>query len=154
ELNMAAEYIAQIFEQNGLKPAGDDGTFYQRFNVYSSRLGPTNDLRIHSGTASLDLKGRSDFIPELWSVSGTVSGPLELLDDNRSDPRNLSGKIAVELEDRIVSDDPEFPANATEGQKLQAAGAIGAIIVQNLQDSNRSRLANLTENFRDDLPVR
>src|SRR5262245_59386203 len=153
ELNMAAEYIAGIFEKNGLKPAGDAGSYYQRFNVYSSRIGPNNELRIHGG-ASLDLKARSDFIPELWSVSGTVTGPLELVEDSRSGALSLNGKIAVELEDRIVSDDPEFPTNATEGRKLEAAGAIGAIIIQNLPDSNRSRLSNLAEGFRDDLPVR
>jgi Peptidase family M28 len=154
ELNMAADYIAGIFEKNGLKPAGDTGTYYQRFNVYSSRLGSNNELRVRSSSASLDLKARSDFIPELWSVSGTVTGPLELVEDNRPGAVRLDGKIAVEVEDRIVSDDPEFPANATEGRKLEAAGAIGAIIVQNLPDNNRSRLANLAENFRDDLPVR
>jgi len=154
ELNMAAEYIAGIFEKNGLKPAGDAGSYHQRFNVYSSRIGPNNELRIHGGSTSLDLKPRSDFIPELWSVSGTVTGPLELVEDSRSGAPSLNGKIAVELEDGIVSDDPEFPTNATEGRKLEAAGAIGAIIIQNLPDSNRSRLSNLAESFRDDLPVR
>jgi len=154
DLNLAAEYIAGIFEKNGLKPAGDGGSYYQQFNVYSSRLGPGNELHIRSAAAVLAMKVRSDFIPELWSASGTVTGPLELLDDSRPVGSSLKGKIAVELEDRIVSDDPEFPTNATEGRKLQDAGAIGAIIVQSLSDNNRGRLSNLAEGFRDDLPVR
>ena len=153
DLNMAAEYIAGIFEKNGLKPAGDAGTYYQQFNIYSSRLGSRNELRISSAALSLELKVRSDFIPELWSASGTISGPLELLEDGRGNT-NLKGKIAVEFEDRITSDDPEFPTNATEGRKLQDAGAIGAIIVQSLSDTNKGRLSNLAEGFRDDLPVR
>ena len=41
---------------------------------------------------------------------------------------DLSGKVAVELEDGIVSDDPEFPANATESRRLETAGAIGVIV--------------------------
>jgi hypothetical protein len=155
ELDMAAEYIAGVFEKNGLKPIGDGGSYYQRFEVYSSSLGTKNDLRIHgAGDLDLDLKVRTDFLPEMWSVSGTVTGPLELLDDSRSAPSNLKGKIAVEVEDRISSDDPEFPLNAAEGQKLQQAGAIGAIIVQSLSDRGRAGLTNLAENFRDDLPVR
>jgi Peptidase family M28 len=154
DLNLAAEYIAGIFEKNGLKPAGDGGSYYQQFNVYSSRLGLGNQLHIRDAAATFDLKVRSDFIPELWSASGTVSGRLELLDDNRPLGPSLNGKIAVELEDRVVSDDPEFPTNATEGRKLQDAGAIGAIIVQSLSDSSRGRLSNLAESFRDDLPVR
>jgi hypothetical protein len=150
ELNMAAEYIAGIFEQNGLKPAGDSGSYYQRFFVYSSRLGTNNELRVAGEDGNFDLNARSDFIPELWSESGTVSGRLELLEDGHSDLSSLKGKIAVELEERIVSDDPEFPANATEGRKLQDAGAIAAIII----DRTRSRISSVVEDFRDDLPVR
>src|SRR5262252_4617215 len=73
ELNMAADYIAGVFEKNGLKPAGDNGTFLQHFDIYSSRLGSKNDVRIQGAAdTNLDLKVRTDFIPEFWSVSGTV----------------------------------------------------------------------------------
>src|SRR5438093_12678290 len=48
ELNMAAEYIAGIFEKNRLKPVGDNGTFYQHFDIYSAHLGGHNELRIQS----------------------------------------------------------------------------------------------------------
>jgi Peptidase family M28 len=154
DLNMAAEYIAGIFEKNAVKPAGDAGTYYQHFNVYSSRLGSKNELHISNTALNLDLNVRSDFIPELWSASGTISGPLELLEEGRPNSGSLKGKIAVEFEDRIVSDDPEFPSNATEGRKLQDAGATGVIIVQSLSDTNRGRLSNIAESFRDDLPVR
>ena len=153
DLNMAAEYIAGVFEKSGLKPAGDGGRYSQQFTVYSSQLGPRNELHIRNAGSGFDFKVRSEFIPEFWSASGTVSGPLELLDE-RPTGSNLKGKIAVEFEDRIVSDDPEFPTNASEGRKLQDAGAIGAIIVQSLSDNNRARLSNLAEDFRDDLPVR
>src|SRR5215468_8867309 len=44
ELDMAAEYIASTFEKNGLKPAAPDGSFYQRFNIYSAHLGSNNAL--------------------------------------------------------------------------------------------------------------
>jgi hypothetical protein len=92
ELDSSAEYIAGIFEKNGLKPAGGDGTYYQHFEIYSSRIGANNDLRINSGSdPGLDLKVRSDFIPELWSVSGSVKAPLELLEDNRTNIPNLKG---------------------------------------------------------------
>ncbi len=154
ELNMAAEYIAGVFEKSGLKPAGDPGTFYQRFNVYSSQLGTQNVLRIRGGETDFDLKVRSDFIPELWSVSGSVTGPLQLIDDNRSSFANLKGKIAVESEDRIASDDPEFPSNASEGRRLQNAGAIGVIIVLGQSDRNGGRITSIAEDFRSDLPVR
>jgi hypothetical protein len=153
ELDMAADYIAGIFQKNDLKPAGDAGTYYQRFDIYSSQLGPKNDFRLRGvGDAELDLKVRTDFIPELWSVSGTVTAPLELVDERPN--VDLKGKIAVEMEDRIPSDDPEFPANATEGRKLEQSGAVAAIIVQSFSDRSRGRIPSMAENFRDDLPVR
>ena len=33
ELRIAADYIAGIFKKNGLKPAGDSGTYLQNFHV-------------------------------------------------------------------------------------------------------------------------
>jgi len=154
ELNMAAEYIAGIFEKNGVKPAARGGSYFQRFQIYSSRLGSNNALRIQGGAITLDLKPRSDFIPELWSVSGTVTAPLQLVEDGRPRSESLKGKIAVVPEDRISSDDPEFPVNAGEGRKLQDAGAAGVIVVLTSSERSAGRIANLTENFRDDLPVR
>lgn len=155
ELNLASDYIAGIFEKSGLKPAGDAGTYFQHFDIYSSRLGPKNDVHIHAaGGADRNLKLRSDFMPELWSVSGEITAPLELIDESRPAGAGLKGKIAVEVEDRIVSDDPEFPPNAVEGKKLENDGAAGLIVIQSLSDRNRSRVAALAENFRDDLPVR
>jgi hypothetical protein len=100
------------------------------------------------GDSQPDLKVRSDFIPELWSSSGTVTGPLQLVEDGKLNSSSLAGKIAVQLEDRIASDDPEFPVNATEGRRLQDAGAIAVIIVQNSAGDNRDRIGNLEENFQ------
>jgi Peptidase family M28 len=155
ELNMAADYIAGVFEKNGLKPAGDSGTFFQHFDIYSSRLGSRNDVRIQgAGDTDLDLKVRTDFIPEFWSVSGTVTGPMQLIEGGAADNAGLRGKIAVEVEDRIASDDPEFPLNASEERRLQNAGAAAVMILQSLSDRGRGRMVRLAEDFRDDLPVR
>jgi hypothetical protein len=156
ELNMAAEYIADIFQKNGLKPGGDNATsFFQGFDIYSSRLGTKNDLRIRGlGAAELTVMVRNDFIPELWSESGSASGPVELIEDEKSWLPDLKGRIAVILEDRISSDDPEFPASAREGRRLEEAGAAAVIVVQSLGERSRFRISTLAESFRDDLPVR
>ena len=155
ELNMAAAYIADVFQRSGLQPAGDGGSFYQHFDIYSSRLGLNNDVRIHRpGDTDLKLAPRTDFIPEQWSVSGSVNGPLQLIDSGASNRQNLKGKIAVELEDNIVSDDPEFPAHAAEERRLEDAGAAGVMILVNTSILGRARITNLAEDFREDLPVR
>jgi len=155
ELNLAAEYIAGIFEKSGLKPAGDNNSYYQRFDIYSSRLGSNNELRFKgSADFNLDLKVRSDFIPELWSVSGSITGRLQLVEGNGPISSSISGRIAVEVEDQIVTDDPEFPATASEARKLQELGAVAAIIIESSSDRSGARISNLAEGFRDDLPVR
>ena len=155
DLNMAADYIAGVFQKNGLRPAGDNGTFLQHFDIYSSRLGSKNDVRIQGlGETDLNLKVRADFIPEFWSASGTVAGSLQLIDGGGAGKQDLKGTIAVEQEDKIVSDDPEFPLDASEERRLQDAGATAVMILQSPSDRGRGRLFSLAENFRDDLPVR
>src|SRR5216684_3727003 len=155
ELNMAAAYIADVFQKSGLQPAGDPGSFYQHFQIYSSILGLNNDVRIHRpGDTDLKLAVRTDFIPEHWSVSGSVTGSLQLIESGSSNTPNLKGKIAVELEDSIVSDDPEFPANAAEERRLEDAGAAAVMILQNASDLGRGSIIGLAENFKEDLPVR
>src|SRR5262249_24399127 len=92
ELDMAGGYTASVFEKNGLKPVGDRGTYYQHFQVYPSRVGQNNSLRIRgAGDATFEPKLSADFIPELWSVSGTVNGPLALIEDNRPADSSLKG---------------------------------------------------------------
>jgi Zn-dependent M28 family amino/carboxypeptidase len=129
------------------------GSYYQPFDIYSARLGSKNAVRIQgAGETELNLKVRSDFIPEFWSLSGTVTGPLQLVENGAKG--DLKGKIAVEVEDQIVSDDPEFPLTAGEERRLQDAGAMAVVIVPGPSTGNRGRMVSLAENFREDLPVR
>src|SRR5688572_2379350 len=46
ELRVAAEYIAGVFRRNGIKPAGDSGTFFQNFRMFTARLGSGNNFRV------------------------------------------------------------------------------------------------------------
>jgi hypothetical protein len=154
ELKMAADYIARVFESNGLGPANGVGRYFQSFEMYSARLGPANDVRFHSSRdGESKLKFRSDFIPEQWSLSGVASGRLIYVEPH-SEVQNLAGHIAVVPEGQGLLDDPEFPENAAIGLNLQKAGAAAVIIVQDLTDPTRGRIANLAETFRADLPTR
>src|SRR5213593_3759143 len=153
ELNMAADYIAGVFQKNGIKPAAGSGQYYQFFNMYSSRLGPDNDVRIVSNGNELKLTPRTDFIPEFWSASGNVTGSMTLVDRASTIP-DLTGKIAVVVEGEGSTDDPEFPQNAALGRTVQNAGAIGVIVVPDPMDRGQERIGALAENFREDLPVR
>src|SRR5262245_23232180 len=47
ELEQAAEYIAGQFRTLGLRPAGENGTFFQTFQVTTgAEFGPSNEIQI------------------------------------------------------------------------------------------------------------
>ena len=155
ELNMAAEYIAGIFKSNGLKPAAGPGQYFQSFDMYTSSLGSGNDLRLRPGTpGESKLTAKMDFIPERWSVSGAVTGPMVFAHKRNPPVPSVKGKIAVVLEGTGPKDDPEFPENAALAKTAEADGAIAVIVVQNPGEVDRNRIVVIAENFRDDLSTR
>src|SRR5205085_1807112 len=55
-LEKAAEYIAGSFRQAGLEPIGDNGTFFQRFELVSGlSLAPGNMVTLTASRKSLPL---------------------------------------------------------------------------------------------------
>ena len=43
---LAAKYIATQFAVNGLKPAGDNGTYFQKVPLYAVHTGRPNDVQL------------------------------------------------------------------------------------------------------------
>jgi len=77
QLDRAAKYIADHFHKFGLKPAGDDRTYFQHFSlVVGAKLGRKNSATFAQGTASTPLKVGQDFIPLTFSANATVTAPL------------------------------------------------------------------------------
>ena len=75
EGRMAAAYIANEFERYGLKPAGDDGSFFQVFDFVSGvGLGENNRLDVRSGERLVSYAPEADFVPAGFSANGSVSG--------------------------------------------------------------------------------
>lgn len=73
ELDQAADYIAAKFKEAGLEPAGDNGTYFQNFEITTgAQLGAKNELRIAGITPKID----QDFIPILFSNTAEFDGPL------------------------------------------------------------------------------
>ena len=73
ELDIAADYIAEQFRLAGLTPKGENGTYFQPFEVTTgAELGAKNELAI-AGTA---LKITDDFVPIMISNTAEFDGPL------------------------------------------------------------------------------
>jgi hypothetical protein len=73
----AAEYIASEFALYGLKPAGDSGSYFQRFDVVMNvAMGAKNRMELQFGKKKTALKLKNDFQPLGLSSSGMYSGPI------------------------------------------------------------------------------
>lgn len=67
-LEKAAEYIAKNFRASGLEPAGDSGTFFQRFELVSGlSIQPGNSVTLKTARRSFSLQIGRDY--ELLSTS-------------------------------------------------------------------------------------
>lgn len=74
---LAAEYIARCFEKAGLRPGGEEGTYFQRFPL-PDKVSPGNDTSLTitlNGLVSRPELG-SEFFPLSLSKNGSVSGEI------------------------------------------------------------------------------
>ena len=73
ELERAAEYVAAQFRAYGLEPAGDKGTYFQRFEItVGAEFGPKNALQISRVAKTKD----KDFVTIPLSSTGSYEGPV------------------------------------------------------------------------------
>ncbi len=105
---LAYEYISKKFEEAGLEPKGDNGSFIQPFNVNEGReLKPATALNINGFNLRLDI----DYFPLSFSANGKVTSSAamampqsdavwffdlkETLEQNKNNPH-------FDLEDALV----------------------------------------------------
>ena len=60
--DLATEYIATQFELAGAKPAGDNGTYFQKVPLVGIETQPDATLAATAGNQSLDFKWLDDFV--------------------------------------------------------------------------------------------
>jgi len=77
-LETAADYIAKHFAAIGLEPAGDSGTFFQRFEMITGlSIQPGNAVTLNSGRSTVDFEIGRDY--QLVSTSSDPSSPGQQL---------------------------------------------------------------------------
>lgn len=160
--DIAARYVATRFEALGLKPAGDDGGWYQQIAFQQTSRGKTPGTVAISGPAGTQswahgtevLVGLNAAEPKL-----DVSAPLVFvgygiedaslgLDDYRG--LDVKGKIVVTLSGypKGLPSEEGAHLSATKGLVAQRHGAIGMIRVATLQ-SMKARPWERTLQFAD-----
>ncbi len=99
----AAEYIAQKFSAYGLVPAGDNGTFFQEFDVVKSlQIGKNNILTVQQGKKKTSYTVEQDFVPVGFSASATVSGPVVFAGYGMTVDSTYDDYASVDAKEKIV----------------------------------------------------
>ncbi|MGH7318043.1 MAG: PA domain-containing protein, partial [Candidatus Rokuibacteriota bacterium] len=121
----AAQYLADQFRRIGLRPAGDGGTYLQRFSVLIRvRLGPDNTLDVSTAGAPLRaFAATTDFLPFTFSADGEATGevvfagygitaaPLQYDDYAALDVR---GKVVLVMTGEPQEQNPQGPFRQSE----------------------------------------
>jgi TonB family protein len=116
----AADYIATQFKSFGLKPAGDNGTFFQNVPMVGVKTLPSTTFEIVPATgSSIVLKNLDDYVTNNESqtamadidapivfVGYGINAPEEKWDDYKG--YDLKGKVALLFVSEPESDDPKF----------------------------------------------
>jgi hypothetical protein len=154
ENRLAAEWIAARFERLGLKPVGDDGSYYQQFSLVAATAGSGSiSVRAGSGSGSTaQPKLGQDFYPLRFSATGEASGELVFVgfgisspergyDDYRSD---VKGKIVLAIDHEPGETDPNSPFDGIVTSQVsdqlwktlaaQAKGAAGIVFVRDVHN--------------------
>ena len=147
--DLASEYIATQFALDGLKPGGDNGTYFQNFAMVGADPQPTTSLSVTAGGVTLPFRWLDDFVGVTFQQKSTVDfdadtvfvghgivAPEYQWDDYQG--VDVHGKVVMFFTGEPPSRDPKFfkgEALTYYGRwtyKFEEAarhGAIGAIII-------------------------
>jgi Zn-dependent M28 family amino/carboxypeptidase len=118
--DLAAEYIAAQFKSYGLKPAGENGTYFEEVPMVGVKtLADTTFEFVPSRGAPLGLKALDDFVTtnERQTESVDIDAPIVFVGYGISAPEyhwddykgyDMKGKVALLFVNQPVSDDPKF----------------------------------------------
>jgi hypothetical protein len=115
ELEKAADYIAAQFRLWGLRPMGDNNTYFQSFEITTgAQVGPKTELQLN-GT---NLKINEDFVPITFSNTDSFDGPVVFAGYGITAPElhyddyqgiDAGGKIVIVLRHEPQEMDPKSP---------------------------------------------
>ena len=118
--DIAAEYIATQFALDGLKPAGDQGTYFQEVPMVSVTTLPDTTLSlVPKNGEPLQLKNLDDFVihNETQKEVADIDAPIVFVGYGITAPEyrwddykgvDLKGKVALLFVNEPTSDDPKF----------------------------------------------
>ncbi len=155
----AAEYIADQFRQYGLRPAGDNGSYLQKFEFVSAvSLGDKNRLEFTMGGVRVAAIADKDFRPLGFSTNTSVSTSVVFAGYGISAPDqqyddyaglDVNGKTVIVLRHSPDGNNPhaKFNRQSSLREKARTArdkGAVAIILVTGPADEAEDDLIKLT----------
>ncbi len=149
--DIAARYIATQFALYGLKPAGDDGSYFQNVNLVGVQTQPETTMSFQaSGDNPAALKYQDDFVVNNQSASGEtaeIDAPIVFVGYGIVAPEyqwddykgvDVRGKMVLIIVNEPPSQDPKFFTGEAltyygrwmyKFEEAARQGAIGALII-------------------------
>lgn len=137
-LDLTAQYVAGEFKKFGLKPAGDSGTYIQRYPLFRRQLDATNSTILFRGEMDIPVSfARGALVLFGDAPSQPVVGEMVLL-GGPVDPSQLQADM---VKGRVVVWPIDFhqPLPASAGQVLNSLVASGAkflVVISNRDSAN------------------
>jgi Zn-dependent M28 family amino/carboxypeptidase len=146
---LATEYLAGQLQAAGVKPAGDNNTYFQRVPLVGAATLPSATLTANGKTGRLALKLKTDYVGTATSqlpdndfdaeaifVGHGISAPEFGWDDYKG--QDAKGKVLVYFTNEPPSDDPKFFAGPSltyygrwvyKFEEATRRGAVAALII-------------------------
>ncbi|MBM4161265.1 MAG: M28 family peptidase [Ignavibacteria bacterium] len=144
---LAALYIASVFQKLGLKPAGDNGSYLQRFDVEITKVSEQSNITVLSHQTSKSFLFRKDYATIL-AQDTVLSGPVLFIGfmDTDVDSALAKNRIIVAFAGRRQdSRDTSVPAIRRLTFTRQFAGSIATFVIAD--DTGAASLQQLTVRF-------
>jgi aminopeptidase YwaD len=155
--NAASEYIANEMKSYGLKPIGDNETYFQNFDfVNAVKLQGTNSLSVKLSGKAVDLATDRDYRPLGFSQCSSFTGGVIFVGYGISDSAkgyddyagvNVAGKAVIVFRNSPPSDSAkDLRAGSSLRYKASKARELGAkalIVVTGPEDSDNDDLMQL-----------
>jgi Zn-dependent M28 family amino/carboxypeptidase len=117
--DIAAEYIGTQYALYGLKPAGDDGTYFQNVPMVGVKTLPETSFEFVNGNSVVKLKNLDEFVTNNQSQTenADIDAPIVFVGYGIKAPEynwddykgvDLRGKVALLFVNEPSSDDPNF----------------------------------------------
>ena len=154
----AAQYIADQFQSIGLSPLGENGTYFQNFEVVTElQLGQRNALSVKEKKRTSRYVVNKEFIPLGFTSDTSITANLvfggygisateQQYDDYGA--IDVKGKIVVVLRGTPDGDTPHskfgnFAALRYKAMNARQKGAIGLIVVSSTEEDSADELMKM-----------